>query len=707
VEAASRHDLRQRGPGLILGASLLAGCAPGEPAGVPIACDEGLVDDAGSCVPEACGTGTWGDVDTSGALLVDPAAPADGDGSEAAPFATIEAALYAAAAGGVPTVALAGGTYVENLHLGPWAAGITVVGRCRDLVVLDGSAVPHGRTLELDLGPAENVLALSQLTLTGGATGGLRVFTGGAVLDDVAIAGNGGFGLWVSSEDGSAVVSGSDIGDTIAAGEAQGYGAMASGGASLVVRDTRFVRNTYVTLLAMDAGTTLDAQGVTIEETAAGAQDLGRGIDVSDGAVATVRDVVVRGSVDIGIGVGNGSTLDLADADVSDTTSGGGSGQGIAVYDDGLLRATRVTVSTSTGIGLTVEDGGTAELDDVAVTDTRTDAGALGWGIQVHRESTLEASDLRLERNAEAALVVNTGSTATIADLVVHDTVTTAAGEGGRGVDVNGGSSIVLTDARIEGVAEVAFLLGDAGTATLDGVVVDGVRRGPASRWAAGIVGQGGAEVSVIDGSVTGVEGPALYANAGGSVRCVGCTLDGGLFAVAAVVGGALAVEDSVLRGGVGTDAVVYAQAEAGLPDASLDLSGSTFSGGRLASVWIDGDGTWLLTDDSFDGTGADPGRSLHGNALFATGTSAWDGATGLLLDGGTFTGTVGPAVLLHAASATLADTSPSLWQQACEGVTTPPPGLDPTASATICPERWGLVYPLEWSLVLDEATAQ
>ncbi len=116
--------------------TLLLACQGGP--GPATACPDGQIPDGTTCVPEACGTGTWGNLETADdTVYVDVTANAGGDGSKDAPFASIQDGLDAQGRDGM--VAVAAGTYVENLELTKDHSGIHLAGRCRDLVVVDGS----------------------------------------------------------------------------------------------------------------------------------------------------------------------------------------------------------------------------------------------------------------------------------------------------------------------------------------------------------------------------------------------------------------------------------------------------------------------------------------------------------------------------------------------------------------------------------------
>ena len=115
------------------------------------ACAEGFVSDAaGGCdpiLPEEncsdgrmalpgetscralmdCGSGRWGNIPLEpGTLYVDQAAPSGGDGSEAAPFASVLAAVAAANDGGM--IAIAEGTYVGDVPV--TGKAVRLWGRC-------------------------------------------------------------------------------------------------------------------------------------------------------------------------------------------------------------------------------------------------------------------------------------------------------------------------------------------------------------------------------------------------------------------------------------------------------------------------------------------------------------------------------------------------------------------------------------------------
>jgi len=142
---------------------LLEGCAPIGVAGCDVAflvdgvclpsrtlCGDGsFAVPTEGCVPidgdAGCGVGTFGDlIEEVGDVHVDPASVIPGaDGSRAAPYLTIEAALAAAGDGG--RIVLAAGSYDEPVEID---RPLSIIGRCPSLVELSGET-PHGVALVL------------------------------------------------------------------------------------------------------------------------------------------------------------------------------------------------------------------------------------------------------------------------------------------------------------------------------------------------------------------------------------------------------------------------------------------------------------------------------------------------------------------------------------------------------------------------------
>ncbi|MDP6932203.1 MAG: right-handed parallel beta-helix repeat-containing protein [Myxococcota bacterium] len=165
----------------------------------PVTCAEGELLDGDACVPEACGTGTWGDLETNGdTLYVDASAEAGGDGSKESPFTVIQEGLDAQEERAM--VAVAAGTYVENLQMTGDHSGLHLAGRCRELVVIDGSEGSQddyetGCGIFLDAFGITDSWAVSGVTVTGAPWDGIYQYLGTLTVDRVRLLENGARGL--------------------------------------------------------------------------------------------------------------------------------------------------------------------------------------------------------------------------------------------------------------------------------------------------------------------------------------------------------------------------------------------------------------------------------------------------------------------------------------------------------------------------------
>ncbi|MDP6934783.1 MAG: right-handed parallel beta-helix repeat-containing protein, partial [Myxococcota bacterium] len=160
----------------------------------PLTCAEGELLDGEQCVPEACGTGAWGNLQTDGdTIYVDASAKDGGDGSKESPFTVIQEGLDAQ--GDKAMVAVAAGTYVENLQMTRDHSGVYLAGRCRELVNIDAS---EGDEEDYETGSGillygsgfTDSWTISGLTITGASWPGILQVYGNLSLERVAVTGN-------------------------------------------------------------------------------------------------------------------------------------------------------------------------------------------------------------------------------------------------------------------------------------------------------------------------------------------------------------------------------------------------------------------------------------------------------------------------------------------------------------------------------------
>jgi hypothetical protein len=229
-------------------------------------------------------------------------------------------------------------------------------------------------------------------------------------------------------------------------GNIEGWGLGADAGGHLELHRVRVEGNREVGLFIDGDGTRLTAEDLVVMQTQSSAGDgtFGRGLQIQDGALASIIRGRVEANRQIGIAVDNlGTEVHLIDVAVVGTLpeEGTGSlGRGIHVQRGAQLQMLRGLLAENHETALLVATPySLVGLDQVAIRDTRSEIGVglAGRGIGVY-ESTLLARGIRLDRNREAGIMVD-GATgrAVIEDAVIADTMERAcatdlcAGAGG------------------------------------------------------------------------------------------------------------------------------------------------------------------------------------------------------------------------------------------------------------------------------------
>lgn len=696
---------------LLRAAALLAlgGCAAPVPAASPAdACSTGQIVDDGTCVPTACGVGKWGG--ERGDVYVDAAAGEGGDGSEDLPVRTIQAG---ADLGG--RVIVAAGVYVENVSLVHKHNGVSLVGRCQDLVTIDasGAELPG-----VSVAKNGTNVAMSGITVIGGypglsvngATvtveasgfGDSRLFGINAYLSatvtlrdvwvsgttpirgvagrginaqehaaltaaDCTIRGNTEIGVFAASSGTTVSLTNCVILDTLPLPDGTaGNGILVQDAATLTAAACTVEGNTGVGVLAFDAGSSIDLVDTHIVDTRVAPDGTGgHGIEVQTGAAIRLTDCTVRGSTEHGAIVkGAGSILDLLDSSILDTapTSRGTRGEGINVANGAEVRASGCLLQGNTGAGVFASDPDTVvALDDTEISETRPyPDGTGGIGVGIGDGATLTATRCVVRGNTEVGVqAVNAGTTAHLLDTIVVDTRASVQ-RGGSGLVGADGAEVTATRCTLERSTGVGVLASEIGTTVeLVDTLIIGTRTDAVTAFAIGVNAQAGASVTMQNCTVSGTEGPAVYVPSG-RAELDRVVMTKNRFAGVVVLNGSVSLANSTILdtgpdaewgGGLG----VYTNALFGPP--TLTLTNSTIGPHRYAAIWLDGEGTYDIEGNTLSGSAGIllPSRPAHGNALFAeNGVRAWDGTTGLLLARNTFTDASLIAVLLHDASATL-----------------------------------------------------
>jgi len=453
-------------------ASVGAGCptpdtgSPGDPVdtGEPVECDTGYLADRGECVPEACGTGDWGDLETSdGTVFVNAAAPEGGDGSMQAPFTTIQEGLDAVAADGTYQLVMAAGTYQETLTLDGDHAGLALEGRCAELVTLDGSGGAEDQpALRLDQSRYTSS-SISGLAVTGGQHGGIYATEGKLELRDVRASDNLLAGI-VAAGSGTEVVLANGIVEGSTRDSDFGFGILVTAGATLRASSCTLADNATAGLYVED-GATVELDNVTVSDTQAGYKDYGKGAWIIEGSTVTIRDSIFEGNVFCGVAAyGEGTTVVLEDTWVQDTapTSSGEYGQGIVASAGANLVMVGGGSLSNHGAGIHAQDEGTTvSIDGVEVAWTAPSSGDVSGGLIVILGAILTATDCEIHDNdlfgAYAATYKDTVvSTLTMTDCRITDTQpgTDTEPPTAFGIGLHGGSSASLSNVTISATTD-------------------------------------------------------------------------------------------------------------------------------------------------------------------------------------------------------------------------------------------------------------
>jgi len=370
-----------------------------------------------------CAENTWGEITSPpDAIHVRADGSDDGDGSELAPFGTLEAALEATrAAGGGASIAVGPGTFDATLVLvddsgdGTSDDGLSLEGCGTDETTLQGSS-----SASVIRASGIQDLRIAGLRIEGGRRS--LLFQGGteATLSAVEVQGGRRVGLVVAGSSTLVELDGVELRDTepevLTGGGSMGYGLSVDSG-TVTMEGGGIWGSTGVGVLAVRAH--VDLREVTIADTLPGADGLlGRGVQLQELAFGSLSGGTLSGNVDAGIFATQAIDL-IVDGTLIEATAAGGLPNGEGTTGDGVVVTQGATRDydpsefTATLHGLTISgtdraavvlDGVTADLADhdhqdnglvVAGSSTFTQGGAVITG---------NVADHTLEADTELAL---------------------------------------------------------------------------------------------------------------------------------------------------------------------------------------------------------------------------------------------------------------------------------------------------------------
>ncbi len=563
------------------------------------------------------------------------------------------------------------------------------------------------------------------------------------------IAGNACEGLVVSGRGTEVTIVDSSVRDTRPNGNGEdGFGIAVQEGAKLSAERCEVVGNTLSGILVVDPGTEVTLEDIVVRDTNPSEDgEGGHGIQAANGALLRAEGCGLVENRSVGLAaMGVGTQVALRGSTVWDTfpDPNGVNGIGIGVNGGATLTADGCEIVGNTLAGVGVEDQGTeVMLVACSVRSTLLDGdGEGGWGACVQLGASLSAEQCELSDNAYIGLAAYSGATLTardclvsgntiegimaagagtraaLVDTVVRDTLPSLDGRFGYGIEIQAGAILRAQGCEVVGNTAVGLLATDAATqVAIRDSIISGTTSGMGEKGmvALGLAAQQGA---VIVGSGLVIEdngGPGLY-SVGQATRlaCANCSLHGNRFAGAATLReGTLEIEYSEisdtlesadLGGGVG----IYAAEQGDFEPPSLIVRDSDLQDNQVAGAWLGGAGSYVLSGNRIAGTEASPhgATTRCGDGVYAIGTDAWTGASGLLLSGNTLANNQGGGLFLDDAHVQLEGNSwtgndPDLWIQG-DACLSPHEDWAEAPTSEICPVWDRPACEMEFSLVMQ-----
>lgn len=322
------------------------------------------------------------------------------------------------------------------------------------------------------------------------------------------------------------------------------------------------------------------------------------GVQVDYAATATFEDVIVEDNDTVGMFVlDSGTEVTMRRSVIRDPAGiAGRFGTGIGVGFGGALTLEDSAVERSLDMGLLVDDAGsqaTVSRSIVAGTQGRGND-TLGWGLVAQGGGAITLIDSLVRGNRNVGVnAVGSGSSLVVRGSVVEDTVVGADVPGGGnafGVSAQLSAALEIEDTTVRRSALYGVRVGEEGTsATLRGLVVDGVAPEPVDGLSVGLLVENGAAATLVESFVrneASLAGPTSF----GAAAASGATLTLEDVTVAEVPGAGVASD--------GAGSLVEARRvlvrDGGVPGGDFGHGVSVSAGARFVA-----DGLGLVGDQS------------------------------------------------------------------------------------------------------------
>ncbi len=540
-----------------------ASVAPGGSEHDRCATDE--VPVGGGCIPAECGAAPWG-ANGDADVFVDGTAAPGGDGSARHPLASIQSGADAATAGG--TVAIAAGTYAEILALTVDHDGVTLAGRCAQMVTLDGT-VGGLESIALSVIGEEDrrpVVTLHGMAVNGGGHQGIH-----ATLATIR-----GSNLTMDGSHGASIV-------------ATGPDAMIELSRAAITSTLPEARDAY---LGQHGVGVVAVEGARISMTdvaVAGSHTYGILVGNADSALECVRCSITTTLADTSAGFGGTGVqaYDYGSAALTDTHITRNAKGGAFAHDHGSVTLTRTEVTDNGYIGVAVRAGGSATLNETSIRRTEFRDRVGGWGVYADIGGIVTGNGGEISDSAGAGVLTHdVGTILTFTDVRLARNLE-------HGVHAYDGASVSLIGGFVVGNAGTGVLAFDGAHVHMNGTaVLDTVANGSNSGWGVFVEGATASLTSVTLANNTAV---GLVAHDEGTVVTVQDVM----------IVGTLQGPDE----GAGQGVQVYGGAR-------LTGSGLSLVGNQYVALDVHGHGFASLTDvqilGTFPGTNGTYGRGIE-----------------------------------------------------------------------------------------------
>jgi hypothetical protein len=295
----------------------------------------------------------------------------------------------------------------------------------------------------------------------------------------------------------------------------------AVGAGTVEIAESAIVGNHNNGLELSGMGTAATVTGSVLRDTTADALGgNGNGVALDSGATATLESSAVAGNENLGLLViDSGSKLTATNSVVRGTNASGTvAGMGAAASGGGALSLTNVVIAETIDSGFRVQDqGSTATVVQSLVRDTVRNAASQpgdGVGVVVAFGAKLDLTDSCLASNTIAGLVVGAtgptgaGGVANLSKVVVVSTQPDETGQFGRGLEAESGATLTVDSSAIINNYDTAISVEETGTsAAVTNSILRGTGMGTPTPFGYGFV--------VVNGAVGSLTGSFVRENLG------------------------------------------------------------------------------------------------------------------------------------------------------------------------------------------------